>query len=340
MRLPPPLHSSRVRTILILAASLALTTGCSLQHSSTPPPIAPSPTASVATPQPTHVTPKVILVAPDLADAALADQAGTTLRDLAASSGMEFLRQTSLPGGDSSAITLLVAVPPDLGLLSWAEAHPQVQTAALGIPGLQSAPNLSRIASDGIRNDQLGFALGYLAAMVTSDYRIGALVRDSTPAALSLARGFVAGGTYYCGLCRPTHPPYVAYPVLFKEPDADLAGAGLTTLLVAPPPASLADVGLTTSAGMALLGLGEPPVDLASVWIASADFDVDGAIRALWSQVETGEGGGTYPLSIRFRAVDAARVSEGRLRRAEALLEDLAAGRIDTGIDPQTGELR
>lgn len=340
MRFPPPLQRPTARSALFLLAGLALTLSCSLEQAATPTPAQFTPTASPPTPEPTPAPPRVILVAPDAAETAIAGQAELALHDLAAGSGMEFERVNALPDGDSSTITLLVAIPPDIGLQSWASAHPLVQTAALGIAGLQAAPNLSRIGADGLRYDQLGFSLGYLAAMVTPEYRLGALARDTSPAALSLAHGFVAGGTFYCGLCRPTHPPYVAYPVLLEGTDADLASAGLTTLLVAPPPTSLADLGLAPSAGIAFLGPGEPPDDLAGLWIASAEFDIASAVRALWEQVERGEGGGTYPLSIRFHAVDAARVSEARLRRAEALLEDLAAGRIDTGIDPQTGQLR
>jgi hypothetical protein len=282
----------------------------------------------------------VILVAPDDAGTAIAGQAELALQALASGSGMVFERVNALPDGEDSAIMLVVAVAPDLGLQSWAEANPQVQTAALGIAGLEAAPNLSRIAEDGLRYDQLGFALGYLAAMVTTEYRVGALARDTSPPTLALARGFVAGGTYYCGLCRPTYPPYIAYPVLLEGTGADLASAGLTTLLVVPPPASLADLGLASSAGIGLVGPGAPPGDLAGAWIASADFDVDGAVRLLWEQVQRGEGGATLPLAIRYHTVDAARVSEGRLRYAQALLEDLAAGRIDTGIDPETGQLR
>jgi hypothetical protein len=340
MHSPQPGQRPTARSALLLLASLALTLSCSLERAATPTPAESTPTASPPTEVPTPLPPRVVLVAPDAAEAAIAGQAGLALQALAAGSGWEFTRLNALPDGDSSAITLLVAVPPDLGLQAWADAHPLVQTAALGIAGLQSAPNLSRIAADGLRFDQLGFALGYLAAMVTPEYRMGALARDTSPPTLALARGFVAGGTYYCGLCRPTHPPYVAYPVLLEGTEADLASAGLTTLLVAPPPASLADLGLAPSAGIAFLGLGAPPGDLAGLWIASADFDVDGAVRLLWEQVQRGEGGATYPLTIRFHSVDNARVSEGRLRFAEALLEDLAAGRIDTGIDPQTGQLR
>jgi hypothetical protein len=293
-----------------------------------------------ASPTSPPVPPQVILVAPGAADTRIAGQAEVALQDLAASAGAEFVRMDSLPNGDPATIMLLVALSPDPGLQSWAESNAAVQTASLGIVGLQATANLSLIAPDGIRYDQLGFSLGYLAAMVTPEYRLGALALEPSPANLSLARGFVAGGTYYCGLCLHAHPPYGPYPLLLDGRGVDLAALGVTTLLVAPPLASLADLGLTSSSGIALIGFGDPPGEIAPSWIASADFDLAAAIGAAWAQAQSGQAGTTIPLGIYFHSVDSALISEGRLRLAEALLAEIAAGRIDTGVDPLTGQPR
>ena len=293
-----------------------------------------------ASPTSPPVPPQIILVAPGAADARIAGQAEVALQDLATSAGAEFVRLDSLPDGDPATIILLVALSPDPGLQSWAESNTVVQTASLGIVGLQATANLSLIAPDGIRYDQLGFALGYLAAMVTPEYRLGALALEPSPANLSLARGFVAGGTYYCGLCLHAHPPYEAYPLLLDGRGVDLAALGVTTLLVAPPLASLADLGLTSSSGIALVGFGDPPGDVAASWIASADFDLAAAIGAAWAQAQSGRAGTTIPLGIYFHSVNSALISEGRLRLAEALLAEMALGLIDTGVDPLTGQPR
>jgi hypothetical protein len=325
---------------LLLGMIVTLLASCNAPRAVTPTPSESAPSVTSTSPQPSPVTPRVILVAPEAADAAVAGQAELALQDLASGSGMEFVRLSALPEGDPGSIALLVTMPPDPGLQAWARSHPRVQTASLGIVGLQPAPNVSLIAPDGIRYDQLGFALGYLAAMVTPEYRLGALVLEPSPANLSLARGFVAGGTYYCGLCLHAHPPYEAYPLLLDGRGADLAALGVTTLLVAPPPASLAELGLTSSSGIALVGFGDPPGEVAPSWIASADFDFAAAIGAAWAQAQGGQAGTTIPLGIRFHTLDSAFVSEGRLKLAEALLEEIVAGRIDTGVDPLTGQPR
>ncbi len=298
--------------------------------------------ATVPTTSPTSapVPPQIILVAPGAADARIAGQAEVALQNLAAGAGAGFVRQDSLPVDDPAGIILLVAVSPDPGLQTWAASHLAVQTVSLGIIGLQATENLSLLAPDGIRYDQLGFALGYLAAMVTPEYRLGALALQASAESLALARGFVAGGTYYCGLCRPVHPPYVAYPAWFDAPGEDLGFVGGDHAAGGATPGFPRRPGTESGADLAFLGPDDLFSTLAPSWIASADFEVDEAFDALWAQVQAGEGGIVMPLGIRFHRVDTARVSEGRLELAETLLGDLVAGRIDTGVDPLTGELR
>jgi hypothetical protein len=326
-------------------ALLALVAGCNRPQAILPTPTDTPVAATIQDSSPTPATSRVVLVAPaaagnDAAGAALVAQAQAALQALAASAEMEFTTQEALPDDDASGVALLFALPPDPGLQAWAESHTPVQTVSLGIPGLQPAPNLSLIAPDGFRYDQLGFALGYLAAMVTPEYRVGALALDASAANLALARGFVAGGTYYCGLCRPVHPPYIEYPAFLEAKPADLGAEGLSTLLVAPQPQSLSELGLPADSAIALVGVGDPAGELAPTWVASADFDVAAALDAAWTQAQAGEAGTTIPLGIYFHSVDPAVVSEGRLRLAEALLADLSAGVIDTGVDPLTGVLR
>ncbi|MBM3123311.1 MAG: hypothetical protein FJZ97_14165 [Chloroflexi bacterium] len=322
----------------LLTVMLSLS-GCQLRPppAATPTSSAPSPALATGTPPP---TPRVILVAPAETPASLAQQAEAALQSLASTAQMEFVRQAALPGGELNAIALLVALPPDPGLLAWAQAHPEVTSAGLGIPGLQSTPNLSVIAPDGLRYDQLGFALGYLAALLTPEYRIGALARDASPQSLSLARGFVAGGTYYCGLCRPLHPPYLGYPELLDSAPIDPAAAGIRALLLAPVPTAPAEAGIGGTTGFVLMGMGEPSAQLAPLWLASADFDVAGTLALLWEATQTGAASVSLPLGIRLHSVDPVRVSPGRLALAEMLIAELVAGRVDTGIDPATGQPR
>lgn len=324
---------------VFLALMLSLS-GCQLRPPSAAIPTSPSPSPSLPTDTPPPPIPRVIMVAPDEAPASLAQQVEAALQSLASTAQMDFARQATLPEGEPSVIALLVALPPDPGLQAWAQAHPEVTAAGIGIPGLPSTPNLSVVAPDGLRYDQLGFALGYLAALLTPEHRIGALARDTSPQSLSLARGFVAGGTYYCGLCRPLHPPYLGYPALLDAAPGDPAAAGIRALLLAPAPAAAAEAGISATTGFVLMGMGEPSAQLAPLWLASADFDVAGTLALLWEATQTGVGSVSLPLGIRLHSVDPVRVSPGRLALTEKLIAELVAGRVDTGIDPATGQPR
>ena len=340
MRPLPELRLSLQHAAALLLAMLIGLSGCSLRPpagaTSTPP--APSPVLPTDTPAP--LTPRVILVAPAEGDPGVAQQVEAALVGLASAAQLEFVRQAALPDGSASAIALLVALPPDPGLQAWSQANPEVQAAGFGIPGLQPGANLTVIAPEGLRYDQLGFALGYMAALTTPEYRIGALALDALPQSLSLVRGFVAGGTYYCGLCRPLHPPYLAYPALLGSAPLDPAAEGISVLILAPAPATAAEVGITASAGYALMGVGEPSAQLAPLWLASADFDVAGALALLWERTQARADGITLPLGICLHTIDGGRVSAGRLALTEQVIAELVAGRIDTGIDPVTGQPR
>jgi hypothetical protein len=314
--------------------------GCQLRPPPAATPTSPAPSPALPTDTPLPLTPRVILVAPGEAEASPAQQVEAALQSLASTAQMDFVRQAALPEGEANAIALLVTLPPDPGLQAWAQAHPEVMAAGIGIIGLQATANLSVVAPDGLRYDQLGFALGYLAALLTPEYRIGALARDASPQSLSLARGFVAGGTFYCGLCRPLHPPYLGYPALLESAPLDPAAAGIRALLLAPAPASAAEAGISTSAGFVVVGVGEPGAQLAPLWLASADFDMPTTLALLWDQTQSGQGGVTLPLGIRLHSVDRARVSAGRLALTEKLIAELVAGHVDTGIDPATGQPR
>ncbi len=324
----------------VLLPMMLSVSGCQLRPQPAAIPTSPAPSPALPTDTRPPQTPGVIMVAPDEAPASLAQQVEAALQSLASSAEMEFVRQAALPDDELNAIALLVALPPDPGLQAWAQAHPEVTTAGIGIPGLQTAQNLSVVAPDGLRYDQLGFALGYLAALLTPEYRIGALARDASPQSLSLARGFVAGGTYYCGLCRPLHPPYLSYPALLDSAPIDPAAAGISALLLAPAPAAAAEAGISAEAGFVLMGMGEPSAQLEPLWLASADFDVAGTLALLWEATQTGAGSVSLPLGIRLHSVDTLRVSPGRLALTERLIAELVAGRVDTGIDPATGQPR
>jgi hypothetical protein len=69
-------------------------------------------------------------------------------------------------------------------------------------------------------------------------------------------------------------------------------------------------------------------------------MDAMGTVRQIWPRLLAGEGGFdlSTPLSLGER--NQALFSPGRQRLVDRMLTDLLADYVDSGVDPQTGEMR
>jgi hypothetical protein len=269
---------------------------------------------------------------------------GSVLEELAAGAGLEFQQQTNLAPGDLDPnLRVLVALPPDPGLQGLASAAPGVQFVAIGIPGLEASGNLNVISGQESSPDQLGFVAGYIAALVTPDWRVGALSIGDTPSGTAARQGFLNGAIFFCGLCRPTYPPYLTYPAYVELPTgatpADwqaagetLKGSSVQTIFLAPGAGDEALLTDLAQAGVNLIGSASPPPALKDRWIATISVDLEPALRQLWPGLLAGQGGAELSPSIAVGDVNPELLSQGRRRLVDELLENLKAGVIDTGI--------
>jgi hypothetical protein len=119
-----------------------------------------------------------------------------------------------------------------------------------------------------------------------------------------------------------------------------LVGNAVKTVYVAPGVGDAALLEALAQAGLQLIVSGEPLQQIASQRVASIRADEMGALRQIWPRLLAGEGGFdlSTPLSLDER--NPALVSPGRQRLVDRVLTDLLAGYIDSGVDPQTGEMR
>jgi hypothetical protein len=277
----------------------------------------------------------------------------TKLNGLAEKAGLRFQVRSALSAGElQTRVKLVVALPPDPGLAGLAAAAPGVQFLALEIPGLQPSPNLSVIGGQGDRPDQRGFLAGYIAAAITTDWRVAALGAKDTPAGKAALGGFTNGVYYFCGLCRTVYPPFPTsgYPLTFSLP----AGTGaadwqaavvyfqawqVQTVYVDPSVAAPDLLQFLADAGFNLIGSGTPPAGLEKQWVASLDKgDAIQLVDQLWPQMLSGQGGASLDPPLAVQHVNPDLLSPGRQRLAEKMLAELLAGYIDTGVDPVSGE--
>lgn len=220
------------------------------------------------------------------------------------------------------------------------DSNPEVQFIVVGRSELEPQGNLSLIGAEGERPDRPAFMAGYLAAMITPDWRVG-VISASGDDGLKVGSGFGAGVQYFCGLCRPAYPPYAAFPVRIEVAGdqvaasdlAPLASAGVQTIYV-DPLLSIEDVDQASGDSvLRFIGAQRPAVELTGQWVASVRESAARALNDLWPELLANEGGQTLPMPVVIDDVNPELLSPGRLRYAEETLGDLNTGYIDTGAD-------
>jgi basic membrane lipoprotein Med (substrate-binding protein (PBP1-ABC) superfamily) len=302
---------------------------------------------STYTPSPSHV----ILLVSQETNTELLSSLEATIDELATEAGYVLDTRTSLSADEiDSSVQLVVGLPPDLGLEALAASSKQVQFLGVGLPGLSPTDNLSVIGPMGFRTDHLGFLAGYLAAVMTPDWRVGVIGRSDTSAGLAAMNGFVNGAGYFCGTCRPVYPPYVQYPIQVGLSQYEiengwqsavdiLTQASVETVYVTSEINNQQLLSTLTESGMVLIGGNTPAAELRANWVATLRPDPGSAVRNLWTDLQKGQGGASVSMPILITDVNPDFLSPGRQRLVEAILLELMEGFIDTGVDPLTGNM-
>jgi len=355
-----PYYSHATSIFLLICLGLLLT-ACGALIPTAKPTLTPSPsqTATVTptatpTPSPTPLPPMAVLLAAPGADTAQVSNLQTSLNDIITSSGLRWQVRQKLTTDDLvSTLRLVVVVPPDPGLAELVASAPDTQFMALGIPGLDSAANLTTIGAEGDRPDQQGFIAGAIAAMLSADWRVGVISLSDTVAGRAARTGFLNGVIYFCGLCRPAHPPFYTYPLIIELPSTAttvewqeaanyMVDHNAITVYVYPQAGDEAMLSILASAKVNIISGGEPPQAALSSWVTSLSTD---PLPLIQSQVEgllngSLSGGQAEVVPIQFTQVNPNLFSPGKQRLAGQILTDLQAGFIDTSVDLTTGENR
>jgi hypothetical protein len=269
------------------------------------------------------------------------------MKELATSEGMRFQTRPSLATTElASDMTIIVAIPPDPGVAALAQAAPASQFVAIGIDGVGQADNLSLIRSQSYDAQSLAFIAGYIAAVITPDWRAGILLPADQAAATSLLQAFSNGLHFWCGLCQPAYSPFVNYPQSAQVVDpADavttlatvdtLSNMGVQTFYVPAEVATTALLEYIAGKQAMIIGTSQPPSTVTGQWVVSlrAASPV-GSLRSLWSDLIAGEGGETIDVPLELADIGAGLLDESRQRVIKEMLAELAAGLISPGLVP------
>jgi hypothetical protein len=270
---------------------------------------------------------------------------------LAQAAGMRFQLRNNLTSADLAfegpALKVVVALPPDPGLADLAAAAPEVQFLAINIPGLAAAPNLSTVGGTGVPVDQQAFLAGYIAGLVTPEWKVGILYQKDTPEGDAARDAFANGFVFYCGTCRNPvfSQPAGIFPVAVGIPTDAQPGEypaysdvmwhnGVRAVYVAPALATSDLMLYMADRDLLLLGQSLPDEAIKSSWVASIQPDLTAAIQQIYPELVAGKGGQNVPTPLFLTEVNSDILSEGKLRLAQQVLEGLQDGTISTGVAP------
>lgn len=315
----------------------------------------PTATNLVATPTPTQTPlPERVLLVSDPASGFLANGAvQSALERLSMDSGWQFETTDSLTIEQlDDGVRIVVMTPPAVNLSELAAASPETQFVVIGVPEIELRSNVSVIGPEGERPDNIGFVAGYLAAVVTEDWRVGVLSASDTISGKAAGQSFLNGAIYFCGLCNPPFPPFdypliAALPVASSSSEWQAAADSLInpdkdvrTLFIAQDSGDPGIYQYVFDKNVLLIGTESPPEAVKPLWVATVYADPVPALEAMWPELLAGNGGQSALLPVRYGDVNPAIFTPGRQLLVDKMLSDLESGLIDTGVDPLTGESR
>jgi hypothetical protein len=323
-----------LKTILFsLFAFLLFSSGCSLIkiNQPTPTPIRiPTPL-----PTPTLLPSKAILIAPNGADPALLAEAQNILTELTSASGLLFETRTEISAKEITAdvkILVFLTHPENLGTLS--NAAPRTQFAVVSDLNWNPGSNVTIIRR---QPEYISFMAGFISVNLDNNFRSGALISASDTLSQD---AFSNGGHFFCGLCSPSIPPYVRYPLIATQEAGSSPAAwqaafdqmyinGVRVLYVAPEAYSPELFAYLVGKEIILYG-SQPPLEAARPrWAATLLVDGLSPLREIWPELLAGKGGKIVYGGVRFADVQPAFITPGKLEYFQKLVGRMRAGLLN-----------
>jgi hypothetical protein len=181
---------------------------------------------------------------------------------------------------------------------------------------------------------------GFISVNLDSNFRSGALFSDSDTLSQDI---FSNGGHFFCGLCSPSIPPYVRYPMIASQAAGSSPAAwqaafdqmyvnGVRVLYVAPEAYSPELFTYLVSKEIILYGSQPPLEEARSRWAATLLVDGLSPLREIWSELLAGKGGKIVYGGVRFADVQPAFITPGKMEYFQKLVGLMRAGLLN----PQT----
>lgn len=340
--------------VMLLVAMAA----CSQGESPTPSVMPTQPAVPSATPTP---PPFALLMAPEPLATEAGKRAAQAVEEFAAQQGWQILRVTPgddiLGGRSASGLRLAAVVEADLGpaLASAAQAHPEIRFVAAEAGGTEPLPNLLVVGGENLRREQAAFMAGLLATIENRNDYVGWIGEANTDRGKIYRNGFRHGVRYLCPRCRI----FTLEIAAGADPSAGTtAAADLLTNYIdtaSAMPGTAWDEGLHHLArnGVRIAGarpdfylavFGNGTREGAKSVLGEIAFRPDILLKDLLPRFLGGEAfAEAVPYSLENGGLEYAPfpnewISAARQEYLIKILAEVAAGRLDIGVDPLTGD--
>lgn len=341
-------------TIVILLITLfCFLTGCSLlitEPTSTAV-IIPSKTSTLTptktqTPTLTPLPPVGILLLPESANPEVSKEMQSLLSSWIPELGYRFQIRPSLSPTDFERddIRLVVVIPPYPEVEELVHNQPETQFLTYDIQNLELSSNLSMVGAESNRLDQQGFIAGYMAAMITPDWRVGVIGTSTSERTIAAREAFMTGAAFFCGECTPTSPPWYEYPLYFELGDkadqiawqtaADyMIHHEVKTVYLVPGAGDNSMLQHLTASGINIISGNPPAPGIEDHWVASLQYDLMSAFIEFWPEFITNDEPQSISAPLQITDINTELLSPGRQRLVNDMLADVLEGYINLGLE-------
>jgi len=299
---------------------------------------------------PTPLAPVGVLLTPAGSDQQLAADLNTIIGSYIGDQELRYQVLTDLTDEDFARdeYRIVVALPPNPGIAELAQNFPDTKFLAVGFNDLEPGDNLSVLRSGGGDFDVQGFIAGYIAAMITTDWRVGALSVQENDDALAARDGFRVGVKYYCGLCNPKYAPtginylypkYIDLPVDATDPQINanvdfLVDRAVNTFYIIPGVGNQNIYRSLVGYQKFIIGSGiDYREEYRDFWVISLEYDLLSTLNEIWSQFLSAEEGFAKSPPLLLTDINYDLLSEGKVMLVEKILKEVTSGFIKTDFD-------
>jgi len=296
-------------------------------------------------PTPSPELPVVMLAFGEAADPWTVDRLQVILEELAAESSLGLVVQEGL-SRESLAPNVRALVGVRLGMdpAELVGANPGVSFAFVNQAGVSPGGSLSVIGDPTIDQQHQSFMAGYLAALVSSDYKVAGLIPADQSLTAVMTDAFIIGVEFFCGVCNPLYPPFQNFPQWelmplenaengFQPAVDTLVINAVEILYLQGQLASPQMLTYLSDNNIKVVG-DETPDTIRNNWVGTVTADPGPALIELWPDLLAGGGGTQAPSAIILRDTGAGLISEGRLRLFEEMADKLEAGLVSPEAGP------